>query len=270
MAPVSINNDRAGLFGPNSVLWRVNQEAAVLLGGPCAILMQLAHPKVAAGVRDHSQFERDTLGRLHRTLELSLAWVFGSRDEAMQAVRVVNRRHDAVRGPDYSAKDPDLLMWVLATLVYAPIRAYRAFVGPLSDDEADQYYQDIKAIGTLLGIPESMYPARLREYQAYIDAMIEQRQVAVSVDALRLGSTVLQLGIPGVPRLAFAPIRIITKGLLPPRLREQYGLEWGRRDRTVFATCQRILPRVLRMTPSAIRYQIRARRAYRRLRVQPA
>jgi uncharacterized protein (DUF2236 family) len=232
--------------------------------------MQFAHPKVAAGVRDHSRFQDDPAGRLRRTFDLTLAWVFGSRDEAIEAVRIVNRRHDTVRGPGYSARDPELLMWVQATLVYSAIRAYRGFVGPLTDAEADQYYQDTKEIGVLLGIPRGMYPASLSEFQAYIDEMMDRGEVTVGDDARRLGAIVLQPKFPGVPRMAFTPLRTVTAGLLPQRIRAQYGLKWGRLERATFAACETMLPRLLPITPKAVRFLPPARQAYRRLQLQPA
>jgi uncharacterized protein (DUF2236 family) len=269
MAQRSLDED-PGLFGPDSMIWRINREAAVTLGGTCAVLMQFAHPKVAAGVRDHSSFQDDPAGRLRRTFDLTLAWVFGSRAQAIQAVRIVNRRHDEVRGPGYSARDPALLMWVQATLVYSAIKAYRSFVGPLTEPEADQYYQDTKEIGVLLGIPREFYPAALAEFEAYISEMMESGEVTVRDDAFALGWTVLQPRFPGVPRMALTPLRTITAGLLPVRLREQYRLRWGRRERATFAACTVLLPHVMRIAPSRVRYLPPARQAYRRLRWQPA
>src|SRR5260370_25616454 len=181
----SLNEDR-GLFGPDSIIWRVNRESAVTLAGTCAILMQVAHAKVAAGVRDHSSYQVDTAGRLRRTLDLTMAMVFGPRAVAMQAVRTINSRHRTVHGPGYSATDPELLLWVHATLVYSAIRGYRALVGPLTDAEADQYYQDTKEIGVLLGIPREMYPGRVEALEAYLQAMIDSGQVAVGADARRM------------------------------------------------------------------------------------
>ena len=252
------------------MIWRVNREAAVALAGTCAILMQFAHPGVAAGVRDHSQFESDPAGRLRRTFDLTLSWVFGNREQALDAARIVNRRHDAVQGPGYSAKDPQLLLWVQATLVYSAIRAYRCFVGPLSAAEADAYYQDTKAIGVLLGIPPSIYPGTYDEFTAYLNAQIADGIVIVGDDARRMGNLVLQPRFPGVPRMAFTPLKTITAGLLLPSLRRQYGLRWKRSDQLLFATCTRVLPYVLRLTPAVIRYLPPARQAYRRLRLQPA
>ena len=269
MASGSIN-EQPGLFGPESAIWRVNREAAVTLGGSCAILMQLAHPKVAAGVRDHSRYEVDLVGRLRRTLDLTMAMVFGSRAAALQAVRTINTRHRAVRGPGYSAMDPDLLIWVQATLVFAAVRAYRALVGPLTAADADRYYQDTKELGVLLGIPREAHPAGLPELDAFVKSMIDRGEVNVQDDARRMGWIVLQPRFSGVPRMAFAPLRTITAGLLPARLREQYGLRWGRPDRAMFGVSQTLVPRLLAVTPPRVRFLPPALRAYRQLRVQAA
>jgi uncharacterized protein (DUF2236 family) len=269
MADRSINED-VGFFGPDSVIWRVNREAVVALAGTCAILMQLAHPKVAAGVRDHSNFQSDPAGRLRRTFDLSLAWVFGSRAEAMDAARVVNKRHDAVQGDNYSARDPELLLWVQATLVYSSVLGYRTFVGSLSDGQADAYYQATKRIGGWLGIPSSLFPPDVRALGAYIHSMIASGEVKVSEDAYRMGWVLLAPHFPGVPRMAFAPLKTVTTGLLPEPLREQYQLRWGRVDRALFAACRRAFPYLLKVTPTPIRYLPQARRAYRRLTLEGA
>jgi uncharacterized protein (DUF2236 family) len=266
MASGSLNED-PGLFGPHSILWRVNRESAVTLAGTCAILMQLAHPKVAAGVRDHSRYQVDAAGRLRRTLDLTLAIVFGPRESAMDAVRAINGRHRRVRGPGYSAMDPELLLWVHATLVYSAIRGYRGLVGPLTDAEADQYYQDTKEIGVLLGIPRALYPKRLEAFEAYLQGMIESREVSVGTDARRMAGHVLRLGLRGVPRLAFAPLTLITAGLLPGELREAYGLKWGRAQRAAFAACRAGLPRLVKIAPEPVRWLPPARDAYRRIRM---
>jgi len=264
MASGSLNED-PGLFGPHSILWRVNRESAVTLAGTCAILMQFAHPKVAAGVRDHSRYQVDAAGRLRRTLDLTLAIVFGPRQAAMGAVRAINARHHSVRGPGYSATDPELLLWVHATLVHSAIRGYRALVGRLTDAEADQYYQDTKEIGVLLGIPRALYPERVEAVEAYLQGMIDSHEVMVGEDASRMADLVLRPSFRGVPRLAFAPLSVITAGLLPPALREGYGLKWGKAQRAAFAACCASLPRLVRIAPEPVRWLPPARDAYRRI-----
>ena len=269
MASGSIIED-AGLFGPESAIWRVNRESVVTLGGTCALLMQLAHPQVAAGVRDHSRFEEDTVGRLRRTLDLTMTIVFGPRAAAMQAVRLINARHRTIEGPGYSALDPDLLMWVHATLVYSGLRTYRAFVGPLSAADANRYYQDTKEIGVLLGIPREMYPANLEAFDAYLDGLIEGGELTVGADTREMGWLVLRPRIRRVPGIAFLPMHIITAGLLPPRLRADYGLHWGGAQRVAFATGRLALARLVAIAPEPIRWLPYARHAYRRLKLQAA
>jgi len=127
----------AVLPGPGSISWRVNREAALLLGGGRALLMQVAHPLVAAGVAEHSDFQRDPLARLNRTMELSLALTFGSREEVRAAARQINRTHERVSGIGYQALDPELLLWVHATLIDSALLSYRTFVGPLTTAEAE-------------------------------------------------------------------------------------------------------------------------------------
>jgi uncharacterized protein (DUF2236 family) len=183
----------------------------------------------------------------------------------MEAVRAINARHRSVRGPGYSAMDPELLLWVHATLVFSAIRGYRVLVGPLTDAEADQYYQDTKEIGVLLGIPHALYPARVDAFEAYLERMIDSREVAVGEDARRMAELVLRPSFRGVPRLAFAPLTVITAGLLPPALRQGYGLKWGATQRAAFAACRTALPRVVAIAPEPVRWLPPARDAYRRI-----
>lgn len=248
------------------MIWRVSRESVLALAGTCAILMQFAHPKVAAGVRDHSHFQIDPVGRLRRTFDLTLAMVFGPRASAMQAIRVINARHRAIEGPGYSATEPGLLMWVQATLIHSALRAYGTFVGPLSDADRDRYFQDTKQIGVLLGIPPQIYPSDITGFDAYLEQMIDDGEVTVGDDARRMADVVLRPGFPGIPRMAFAPLTAITAGLLPAQLREGYGLKWGRAQRAAFAACQVSLPRLVAIAPAPIRLLPPARQAYRRIR----
>src|SRR4030081_2124382 len=107
---------RPGLFEEDSITRRVNRENILLLGGGRALLMQIAHPKVAAGVDEHSDFRSHPIRRLRRTIRMTMAIVFGDRETALTAARAVNQVHAKVRGTGYRALDPDLLLWVHATL----------------------------------------------------------------------------------------------------------------------------------------------------------
>src|SRR5256886_14198587 len=128
MASGSLNED-PGLFGPHSILWRVNRESAVTLAGTCAILMQFAHPKVAAGVRDHSSYQVDAVGRLRRTLDLTLAIVFGPRPAALEAGRGINPTPRRVPGPGRFPTDPGPLLLGDAEPGFSSSRRSRATGG---------------------------------------------------------------------------------------------------------------------------------------------
>src|SRR5258706_5902261 len=149
---------RDGLYPDDSITRRINRENVLLLSGGRALLMQLAHPAVAAGVDDHSDFRSHPVRRLRRTVRMTMAIVFGDREPAMAAARAVNRVHGRVRGEGYHALDPDLLLWVQATLVDSALVAYETFVQPLSPGEREDFYQESKLIGELLGIPHGHAP----------------------------------------------------------------------------------------------------------------
>src|SRR2546427_8601841 len=131
-----------GLYAEDSITRRVSRENILLLGGGRALLMQLAHPKVAAGVDDHSDFRKHPIRRLRRTVHMTMAIVFGERETALAAARSVNQVHARVRGDGYSALDPDLLLWVHATLVDSALVTYQAFVGRLTSREREDFYQE--------------------------------------------------------------------------------------------------------------------------------
>ena len=107
-----------GLFGPDSEAWRLDREAMLLLGaGPRALLLQIAHPSVAAGVEEHSDFRTDPWRRLDGTLRSYLTIVYGSTASARAEIRRLNELHRGISGPGYRARDPELALWVHANLV---------------------------------------------------------------------------------------------------------------------------------------------------------
>ena len=250
------------LPGPGSVTWRVNREAALLLGGGRALLMQVAHPKVAAGVAEHSDFRRDPMARLNRTMELSLALTFGGPGEIRGAARQINRAHERVVGEGYRALDPDLLLWVHATLIDSAIVTYRTFVRPLDQGNAATYYEEAKAIGGMLGIPRPHYPGTLAEFESYRDAMLAG-DVRPDAVGRRLGALVLRPPVRGLPPFFFGPFAAITAGLLPASLRAAYGLPWGPLARGAFSLAARGMPSILGSLPDRLRVVPPARLAER-------
>ena len=174
-----------GFYGPDSRMWRINREAVLLGAGPAATLLQVAHPLIAEGVAQHSDFQVDPFGRLRRTLGTTMALVFGDGPTAERALRRLNGVHASVRGPvtdptcarvtgaaAYRALDPELLLWVQATLIVTSVRAYRAWVGPLSEADADGFWSEARSVGTRMGIPLRVSPADWPALMAYWDRML--------------------------------------------------------------------------------------------------
>jgi uncharacterized protein (DUF2236 family) len=249
------------LFRPDSPTWRINQEPALLLGGGRALLMQLAHPSVAAGVAEHSDFRHRALDRLVRTLELTLALTFGTRSEALAAAHQINVVHQRVRGIGYQATDPRLLLWVHATLIDSALVTYEAFVGPVSGSDREAYYQESKLVGGLLGLANSRYPGTITEFEAYLGGMLGGPELLVDRRARELARAVLRPSINRVPPPVFRPLEAITAGLLPASLRLDYDLRWGPVEQLGFAAVRSALPRVLRVLPRRFRQVPPARTA---------
>jgi len=236
---------------------RVGAEFIVGMGGGRALLMQLAHPQVAAGVADHSGFESDPFGRLRRTLETMNTIVFGEEDEARGAARKLWAVHERVTGADYRANDPELLMWVHATLVDTALHLHALFLRPLTPDEAEQYYRESMVVAELLGVPGDHQPADLASFRRYVRHMVGSLEVTDT--ARRLADAVLHPRLPWVIEPGLALGRELTAGLLPRPLREQFGLGWDRNRKAALllaaAASRQVLPRVpsfVRRAPTAL------------------
>ncbi|HTM08966.1 MAG TPA: oxygenase MpaB family protein [Verrucomicrobiae bacterium] len=263
-----MNTTADRFFASDSAIWRVDREMALLLGGGRALLMQIAHPKIAAGVADHSRFLSDPIGRLKQTMETMWSIVFDDLPRARASLERLERVHRSVQGrvrdvgasaqgSGYSAKDPELLLWVHATLVDSALVVYDRFVKPLALEERRRYYEDSKRLGVLMGVPESMLPASLEDFQEYMIATIGSDAISVGGAARALARAILYP--PPWYLKTLAPLNVlITAGLLPPKLRRAYGLRWSRgREkalRLVAGSTRAALPfvpRILRVVPHA-------------------
>lgn len=270
--------EMAGLFGPESVTWRMAGETVMLLGGGRAVLMQLAHPLVAAGVGRHSSYATDPWGRVGRTLELTQQITFGTWSEAIGAARTINRLHGGVTGAlaerggmfepgtPYRARDPELLLWVLATLIDTGLLLYPMLVEPLTPAEEERYYQENRRAGTLLGLPETVVPPTVADFREYMRAMLAGDALAVTPEAREVARVVMRMPAPAVVRPLLAATEQVTVGLLPPRLRELYGFTWDGRRQALLEAWAVGTRRVLPLLPPTVRRMPRARAAWRRVR----
>lgn len=249
------------LFSPQSVFWRVNREIASSFAAPRAVLMQIAHPLVAAGVAEHSQFRKHRLARLYRTSLAAAAITFGTEDFALRAVRSINRKHQQVHGvlrrpagvfpagTPYDANDPDLKLWVLNTITDSTLLVYDLFVSRLSREDLERYYADSLRVAALFGIPGTLVPANYDEFRAYMDGMLGGGAIQVSDDAKEIVRALFARTPSGMMLLAGSAVGI---GLLPRRLREEFGFDWKIRPGSLWQSIPPLCRRLRRYTPSVL------------------
>jgi uncharacterized protein (DUF2236 family) len=263
---------------------RVNAERVVLLGWSRAILLQLAHPLVAAGVADHSAFRGGALAaalRLRHTVRAMLNLAFGdpaTAEATLTGIRAIHRRvHGKLGTPvgpfaaghRYSAEDPALLVWVHATLVESVVLVYERLVAPLSDAERDQYCAEAAPVAVALGARTDEVPRTWRALGDYVDRMHASGVIVVGPDARRLGQAILYPPL----RVFTAPAgwinRSITRGVLPDRIRSQYSLTWTRGRRRQFHVVSRVLRLMRRLLPFGWAHWPEARAAARAASAMP-
>jgi uncharacterized protein (DUF2236 family) len=267
-----------GLFGPGSVTWRVNREGSILIGGGAAAILQVAHPLVAAGVGEHSRYDVDPWGRLARTLEITTKMTFGSTEQAHEGARAIRMAHKRVHGDlpwdagrwpagtPYDANDPELQMWVHATLVATSLAVYTRWIEPLSIAEQRRFYDEQKSIGELFGVPRDMQPATLADFYGYYDGMLESDQLAPTPVLHDVAGSILEPDLPLRGRPLSDAVKLATGGLLPPRWRDELGIAWGPNRERLLDASRLLVRRALPLLPGVVREFPAARVAARRLR----
>ena len=203
------------------------------------MLLQVAHPLVAAGVVQHSDFRRDLWQRLIRTLGALYLITYGTKEEAERAGRAVQAVHERVRGETwgqlgsfpagtpYSACDPELQLWVHATLVESSLAAYQRFVRRLACEEQERYYREMSVVAQLFGVPGAVLPRTLAAFREYFAAQIAGDVITVTPPARAVAEVIVQARLPAPMRVLVPAHRLASAGLLPERLRREYGLRWS-------------------------------------------
>jgi uncharacterized protein (DUF2236 family) len=267
-----------GLFGPDSVTWKLHREPILLLGGLRSLYLQALHPRAVAGVSQNSGYRADPWGRLLRTSDYVGTVVYGSTAEVRDAAARLRRMHarmtavDPRTGERFRIDEPDLLRWVhvaevesfLSTAVHAGVR--------LTDDEVDAYFTEQLRAAELVGLDPATVPGTAAEVEAYYAALRPElgltRDSAEAALFLTVppvpagwGGKALRLGLTlGPPRWAYLGIASTAVGLLPPWARKMYGwLGWPTTDlaarlsarglRTLIATILSTLPKQYRVAP---------------------
>jgi uncharacterized protein (DUF2236 family) len=234
-------------------------EGILLAGAGRAILLQLADPGVARGVAEHSTFTDRPVNRLKGTLTYVYAIVYGNDEQVREARRRVNRAHVPVRGiadgksPGYNAYDPELQLWVTATLYDTALTIIEKIYGPLDDESADAMYRDYAKLGTALQLPERMWPEDRAAFARYWDGRI--RALRADENAVRFGRGLLYPGHTALWYRAIMPFaRFLTAGLLPYQLRSDFGLPWSDSRERRFNRTFKILAVTYPKLPQRVRH----------------
>jgi len=249
--------------GRDSITWKVNREVIVVAGWGGAILLQLAHPAVAAGVHHHSSFRGSLLSsfrRLHSTVGAMLSLTFGDTEQMITAAAGINTIHDRVRGHGgeganeaYSAHDPDLQRWVHATLLESIPLTYELLAGPLTLRERDRYCSEAAIMEPLLGMPAGWLPRDSAQLDTYMREMLAGGSIVVTDTSRAVARAVLYPPQWYVAWPAFRAMQLLTIGSLPPSIRRAYGFEWRARDVRAFARWTALLRTSLRLLPPVAR-----------------
>lgn len=266
-----VDRPEEGFFGPGTITWRVNRENALLLSGVSAALLQLGHPMVAAGVSDHSDFDADPSGRFQRTFAIVDNVVFGDVETAIEASLTVRKIHSWVNGElvedigpfeagaTYDANRPELLLWVWATLVDQALVAYETYVDELTAAEREQYYQEGKVFGQLMGVPADAFPETLTDFYENYERELEE-SVAVGSRGMELKETLFDQFTVLKPFYPF-----FGAATMPEPCRQAFDLPWSTRRQRAFEQFSSTVKRLLPFLPARVRYDDHYRTNARRL-----
>lgn len=251
-----------------TITWRRAGDARVLIAAGYALLLQVAHPTVGAGVSEHSQFQRDPWGRLLRTLDYTCTMVYGGADAAGEMGLRLRSFHKQISGtrPDgqhYHALEPAAYAWVHATLADAIVRAHECFGRPFTDEQCEQFWDEWRAVGRLLGIRGDDLPADWPRFRDYVREMVDRElehtpAVDEVLEALARPAPPAAMGLYR-PVWPFARLQLghvlglTTVGLLPPVLRRRFGARWTRANDLEFRGLSAALRAATPLMPSSLR-----------------
>ena len=226
-------------FTDSSMIRRVQREMVIAFCGPRALLMQATHPVAFEGFFAHTGAMDEPYERLQRTAQVLNTIIFGSREDADRATRRVRAMHKKVRGEldkpagrfpagtPFAADDPELLLWVLATLVDSALVVYDRYVASMSRAGRDAYWQDFRVVGRLFGLADDEMPVDIDAFDAYMTRMLNGDDLFVTSAARELAiDIVMRPPVPLARRPVLELVNFITVGLLPAKLRKQFGLSW--------------------------------------------
>jgi uncharacterized protein (DUF2236 family) len=259
-----VTNPIEGIFGPDSISWRINRESALFLGAGRAALLQLAHPWVATALDQHSSLLAKPIARFHNTFRFVFTMIFGAAPQAMRTARSLYQMHARIsgdlpanvagyaKGSRYEALQVPALLWVYATLIESAVIAYECVLPPLTPGQREAYYKESKILAGLFGLPPDALPPDWSSFQAYVAQMFASQALGAS-DRSRFMAQSIMTGAGSwihIPRW----YKSLTTEWLPPRFREEFALAFGPEEQRSSQRAQRFLPRVYAKLPSSVRY----------------
>jgi uncharacterized protein (DUF2236 family) len=268
------------LVGPDSITWRFASDTRLYFVMLYALLLQVAHPVVGAGVRDYSDFEQRPWNRLLRTIDYVTVLVYGGADAVAMGrrLRALHKGFKGTRedGKPYYALEPEAYAWVHATLLETYVAGHELFGRPMRADQKERFYREYRGLGRLIGVRDRDLPATWSEFRTYFDATCANELVrTVSVDRV-IAATQGEVPppLPIMPELLWRAIRVPASramwlggiGMLSPELRHRFGVSWTARDERQFRAIGRasraltpVLPRPLQIVgPAQLRMRRRA------------
>ncbi|KAL2824454.1 hypothetical protein BJY01DRAFT_165207 [Aspergillus pseudoustus] len=241
----------AALENPQHIQ-KVVSEAIILGGGAAAILLQVAHPVVAKGVDYHSSFATRPVDRLRTTMTYVYSMLFGTAKEKKKIIELTHRAHASVKGADYTADDPAAQLWVAATLYAVGIDLYEQVFGAMDEEKAEALYREYVVLGASLRVPVDMWPKTREAFWIYWDEQLASFEI--TDEAKHVASELLyNPKLPFYFKALMPTVRLFTTELLPPRLREAYGLKSNKRRRALYKSTMLVTKATYPFVPRAIR-----------------
>lgn len=232
----------------NPTIHKFGGDPRLMITAPCALLLQVAHPTVSAGVKEHSDYLNHPWIRLLRTMDFVFVMTYGEPKDMVSMGQAIKEIHTQIKGTKpngqkYSALEPEAYAWVHATLAYLFIRGNELFGNPMSEQEKEELWQEWKEIGYLIHVQKKALPDKWVDFQSYFDKMIDERlERTPEIDEL-----IEVFGSPPPPsdilkgkiwNASMIPVSnfalFITTGMLPPNARKLLGLKWSRAHQFAF------------------------------------
>ena len=218
-----------GLFGPKSLVWRVNRDRSFPLAGMRSLMVQALHPLAMAGVAQHSNWRLDPFGRLAATSSYVLTTTYADTESALAAANWVRKIHVHVRGVDpetglpYSAEDPALLLWAHAGMVDSIVTVVERYGRRLEPADADRYVAEMVRFAEIVGVPREAVPATAASLRAYIESVELRQATPAARDAM--GVVMDPPGLDDDMRDLWHDLAQVAVGTLPDWAREMYGFD---------------------------------------------